>query len=290
MIITNKFGEKLDISYLGLEESDLMSMKLTEVQELKNKIKVIDVDFADEETTSKIDALKFQFFELIKKADRQIAAYQEFCYKAQVRLIVECNGMVTEAEIRQKTDNYPGMDILYKSACKLQSPDYIFALMQQTVLKHREINRGLADAIKRSDSKEFSYEELLRLDKGAAALALQRGFMQVSDVLAGKAKPDSYNEEFCVMQKTPEELRAVFISVGVRNNLKPNINVVKRIMNDPKVYFNDVSEARLEAEVKVNLNCGSVDGQPTPIIAKVPYFLRSYEVKIQKVIKPKPVL
>lgn len=285
MIIIDKYGEKLDLSYLALEEQDLMSMKLSEVLDLRKKIKVIELDFVDPEDVAKVDALKYQFFQLIKKAEAQIEFYLDLCKKAQVRLIVQCRDLVPEATILEKTNNYPGLEILYKSACKLQNPDYIYALMQQTVLKQREVNRGLADAIKRSDSKEFLYEDLERMDQGSAALALQRAFMQVSEILAGKNKPDSYNEEFCVIQRHPTEVRAVFISVGQKNKAIPNINLVKRLLDEQNLYFNPLSEARLEAEVKVKLNCGSINGEPTPIIAKVPYFLRSYEIKIEKPVK-----
>jgi hypothetical protein len=295
MIITGKYGDKLDLSYLALEEQDLMSMKLSEIQALRNKPKMINWDLIENDDIQKVDALKYQFFQLLKKADGQIELYLDLCKKAQSRVIVECGNLVSEMEIIEKTKNYPGLEILYKSACKLKSPDYIYALMQQIVLKQREISRSFANEIKVRNQKvaehlakgekfdgTFTYEELQRMDQGAAALALQRAFMQVSDVLAGNKKPDSYTDEFCVIQPDEKEVRAVFISVGNRAANKPNISQVERLIGEANLYFNPSSECRLEAEVKIKINCGSIGGEPTPIVAKIPYYLRSYSIKAQK--------
>ena len=294
MIIIGKYGEKLDLSYLALEEQDLMSMKLSEIQLLRDRPKLINWDIIESDDVVKVDALKYQFFQLLKKADGQIEFYLDLCKKAQTRLIVESGDLVRESDIIEKTKNYPGLEILYKSACKLKTPDYIYALMQQVVLKQREISRLLAGEIKERGKRSldkianneeydgsFSYFELERMDRGAAALALQRAFMQISDVLAGNKKPDSYTDEFCILQSEDKEVRAVFISVGRKATKEPNLMLVERMVGEP-LYFNPTSESRLEAEVKVKINCGSVNGEPVPIIAKVPYFLRSYAVKSRK--------
>jgi hypothetical protein len=290
MILIDKFGEKLDLSYLTLEESDLMSMKLNEILELCRKPK-IDLDRLEAEEAKKIEMYQEQFKYLTLKVEQKIEFYLDLCHKAQVRIFVQCRDLVSEQVLKEKTDNYPGLGIQYKSACNLKTPDYIYALMQQIVLKQREINRSLAGAISRSETKEFSYEELQRLDSGASALALQRAFMQVSEVLANNKRPDSFTDEFFIISKDERDLRAVFISVGKRNNQKPNLNEVKRKikndqtlsgnrqLSDNQIFLDPRSEQYLEAEAKVNFNCGSIGGEPAPIIAKVPYFLRSYIIK-----------
>lgn len=272
---------KNHINQYSVEEKDLFEKKIEEVVGfkseylfLRHKLSQILPDFNHQkEIALKVEQLD----DLVKRVDQAIQNYDTLCSRARSRLVIQLDGLVKESEIEKETKNYPGNGILYKSMLKLKTPDYIFALMQQKVLKARELNRSLAAEIKKTPDRVFSYDELMTKDQGAAMQALHRAFLKLGDVLAGKSKPDFHTDEFCFFQDDGADKRVVFVSVGNLNRKTPNPRLIKAKFG-PNWSFDPKSEASILSDTEIKVNAGSIEGIPAPITVSVPYLLRSYSI------------
>jgi hypothetical protein len=275
------FEVKNSLNQYSVEEKDLFEKKVDDVLGFKNeylfiKLRISQINpeiFSSKEVSLKIEQLD----DLLKKIDGSVQNYEALCDRARIRLVVQLDGIVKESEIEKETKNYPGNGILYKSMLKLKTPDYIFALMQQKVLKAKELNRSLASEIKKSPDRVFSYDELLIKDYGASLQALHRAFLKLGDVLAGKTKPDFHTDEFCFFQNYAADKRVVFVSIVNLNRKIPNPRSIKAKFG-PNWSFDPKSEASLISETEIKIHAGSIDGTPVSISVSVPYLLRSYSI------------
>ena len=126
MLTTDKFGHKVDLSFLSLEERDIMNFKLYQLMEMQQTAKRLDWDHVEIEDIPKVTFLFENFKNLMKRVNSNIEIYLELCHKAQVRLIVEVEHLVSESEIISLTKDYPGLDVFYKTILKIKNPDYIY--------------------------------------------------------------------------------------------------------------------------------------------------------------------
>lgn len=271
---------KTNLILFPKEESEIKDRKIEDLEssfipsfkEIKSRLKSFSDEF--------IFAISNQLEEieiLFKKVVNSITFYEDLCDKARSRLIIALDGLVDEKTVVSETTNYPGKNILYKSIFKLKNPDYIFALMQQKVLKNRELCRAISFEIKNNPDKTFSYEELLIKDKGIAIQAQHRALLTVTEAIFGKPTYDFYNDELCFFQGEGSENRAVFVAIGEQVRRSPSVTKIKQKFGK-LATINPRSEAAITSETEVTIHAGSILGDPAPIKVRVPYFIRSYSI------------
>ena len=272
---------KLQLNSIPREEIELNNKKVFEVEELNSSLRSMKRKINEfiQNLPNSFLAVIEEISTLFKKAGESLSFYDDLCVKARSRVEISLDGIVDEGTVRSETVDCPGKNILYRNMLKLKTPDYIFALMQQKVLKNREINRSLAFEVKNNPEKIFSFEELGLKDKGAAIQSHHRALMTITEALIGKVSYDLSNEELCFFQGEKSELRAVFVSIGNQNRKMPSLSKIKQKFG-PSATFNPRSEASLVSETEVKIHAGSIHGVPIPIRVKVPYFIRSYSVVV----------
>lgn len=273
--------KKLDT--LPQEDSELSDRKIFEVESTMAEFHQIDRGLSDfiKSLTLKVRHKLELIGELMSKIRNLIENYENLCDKAKNRVILSLDGIVDEKIIISEVTDYPGKIILFKNMLKLRTPDYLFALMQQKVLKNRELSRSISKDLKNNPDKIYSYDELFLKDKGAAIQALNRAFITITGAVFEQPKYEYTDEELCFFEIKEKIHRAVFLSVVVEKRGPPNLFKVKSKYGENST-IDPHSEAPWSSETEVIVYAGSITGTPVPIKVRIPYFIRSYSVKLLK--------